>query len=222
MNARSLWFVRWTILVVVISVTVAFAQSKDDGTTELPKPVVTGGVRLMEALKNRQSVRSFSAKKLEPQTLSNLLWAACGINRPGEGKRTAPSAFNAREIDVYVATADGLFLFVPEDHVLKTVLKKDVRAQMGGQAYVRQAPVNLIYVADFSKLKRARGDEEKLFYAAADTGYISQNVYLFCASEGLGTVVYAGARKKTLAKTMKLRPDQRIILAQAVGHRESK
>jgi SagB-type dehydrogenase family enzyme len=187
----------------------------------LPKPVMSGGKPLMEVLKNRRSERAFSAKKIEAQALSNLLWAAFGVNRAEDGKRTAPSAFNAREIEIYVATPEGLFLFDPEEHNLKTILKEDVREKMGGQANLKKAPVRLVYVADLSKLTKAKNEEDQLFYAAADTGYISQNVYLFCASEGLGTVVHAMAENEALASTMKLRPDQRIILAQSVGYAES-
>jgi len=211
---------RWIAFAVSLCATCAFARP-DAAGGGLPKPVMSGGKPLMEVLKNRRSERAFSAQKIDEQTLSNLLWAAFGVNREGEGKRTAPSAFNAREIGIYVATPEGLFLFDPVEHELKTILKEDVREKLGGQASLKKAPVRLVYVADFSKLTKAKKEEDKMFYAAADTGYISQNVYLFCASEGLGTVVHAMGRKEAVAKTMQLRPDQRIILAQSVGYAES-
>jgi len=205
-------------LVVLVGVLVctcwAFAQ--DAKIIKLPEPRMDGGKPLMEALKERQTIRSFSAEKLPDQVLSNLLWAAWGVNRPESGKRTAPSAHNAQEIDIYVATADSLHLFDAKEHTLKLVLEEDVRDKTGKQPFVKEAAVNLIYVADFAKM---RGSEDaRTFYSAADTGFISQNVYLFCASEGLGTVVRGLGNTKALAKAMGLRPDQKVILAQSVGY----
>jgi len=148
--------------------------------------------------------------------LSNLLWAAFGINRPDSGKRTAPTAMNMQEIDIYVATADGLYLYNAKENALEPILSEDIRAATGPQPFVKDAPVNLVFVADFAKM---RGSEEnKVFYSATDTGFVSQNVYLFCASEGLATVVRGYVEKDKLAKVMKLRDDQKIILAQTVGY----
>jgi nitroreductase len=175
------------------------------------------GRPLMHVLKERKSSRAFSPKKLPKRVLSNLLWAANGINRPGIGGRTAPSAMNQQEIDVYVATADGLYLFDAKGRQLQPVLKQDIRALTGQQAYVQDAPVNLIFVADFTKMVQTRAEDREL-YAAADAGFISQNVYLYCASEGLATVVRGTIDRAALANTMKLRTEQRIILAQSVGY----
>jgi SagB-type dehydrogenase family enzyme len=183
----------------------------------LPNPQVDGGRPLMQVLKDRSSSRSFSPEKLSAQVLSNLLWAAFGINRPDTGKRTAPSAVNRQEIDIYVATADGLYLYEAKSHVLKLIMSDDIRVLTGRQDFVKEAPANLIYVADFSRMGNAPKEDKEL-YSAADTGFISQNVYLYCASERLATVVRGSIDKYTLAKTMKLRPDQRIILAQSVGY----
>ncbi len=171
----------------------------------------------MQALLLRQSSREFSTEKIPLQVLSNLLWAANGVNRPDSGKRTAPTATNVQNIDVYAAMEDGLYLYDPAGHTLKLVLKEDVRGDTGKQDFVKEAPLNLIYVADLSKFKRGT-DEDKLFYSAAHVGFISQNVYLFCASEGLATVVRGMVDKEALAKRMNLRSDQRIILAQTVGY----
>lgn len=198
-----------------ISSTLAFAEELKP--ISLPKPQVEGGRPLMQVLKDRRSSREFSAEKLPIQMLSNMLWAAFGINRPDSGRRTAPSASNWQEIDIYVATADGLYFFDPKAHMLKQVLSEDIRAMAGRQAFVKEAPVNLVYVADFSKTSKAT-NEEKEFYSAADTGFIAQNVYLYCASEGLATVVRASIDRPALAKAMKLRPDQKITLAQSVGY----
>jgi SagB-type dehydrogenase family enzyme len=183
---------------------------------QLPKPQMDGGKPLMQALKDRKSSRAFSTENLPPQVLSNMLWAACGINRP-DGKRTAPTAMNKQEIDVYVATAEGLYLYDANSHSLKPVLAGDIRAVTGRQPFVKDAPVNLIFVADLSKMGNSPADQ-KDFYAATDTGFISQNVYLYCASEGLATVVRGAVDKPALANAMKLRPDQKVILTQTVGY----
>ena len=182
----------------------------------LPKPQTDGGKPLMQALKDRKTSREFSTEKLPPQILSNMLWAACGINRP-DGKRTAPTAMNKQEIDVYVAMAEGLYLYDANAHILLPVLAEDIRAAMGKQPFVKDAPVNLVFVADFSKMGNAP-DEQKQFYAGTDTGYVSQNVYLYCASEGLATVVRGSVDKPALALAMKLPDNKKIILAQTVGY----
>jgi len=184
---------------------------------KLPKPQINKGKPLMQALADRSSARSFSAEKLSEQELSNLLWAAFGINRSETGKRTAPSAVNWQETDIYVATADGLYLYEAKNNMLRQVLSQDIRALTGRQDFVREVPVNLVYVADFSKMVNA-SKEEKALYSAADTGFIAENVYLYCASEGLGTVVRGSIDRQGLAKAMKLRSDQKIILAQSVGY----
>jgi hypothetical protein len=184
---------------------------------QLPKPSMDGGKPLMQVLKNRQTTREFSEEKLPPQVLSDLLWAADGINRADSGKRTAPSAHDWREIDIYVASADGLFLYDPSANLLKPLLAEDIRALTGKQGFVKNAPVNLIYVGNYARMTGA-SDEEKIFYSAADTGFISQNVYLFCASEGLATVVRAYIDKTALAKKMGLANDQAITLSQTVGY----
>jgi len=184
---------------------------------KLPAPQMDGGKSLMQALKERRSERSFSSKKIPVNVLSNMLWAACGINRPDAGKRTAPSAMNRQSIDIYVALPEGLFLYEAKPHILKPVINQDIRALTGKQSFAAQAPVTLIYVADFKKMGNI-AEEEKQFYAATDTGFISQNVYLFCASEGLGTVVRGSLDKEALAKSMKLSDHQKIVLAQSVGY----
>jgi SagB-type dehydrogenase family enzyme len=183
----------------------------------LPPPQTDGGRPLMQVLRERKSDRQFSPQQLPPQILSNLLWAAFGINRGDSGKRTAPSASNRQEIDVYVATGAGLFLYNAKPHALEPVRAEDIRAATGRQDFVRDAPVNLIFVADFSRMGQGPL-EDKILYAAADAGFISQNVYLYCASEGLATVVRGSIDRPALAAVMELRPEQRVILAQSVGY----
>ena len=184
---------------------------------ELPKPQTDGGKPLMQTLKARHTTREFKSDMLPAQVLANLLWTAFGVNRPDSGKRTAPSAMNWQEIDIYVATADGLYVYDAKANRLNPVLNEDVRAATGTQDFVKQAPVNLIYVADLAKTHDA-GLEEQILYTAVDAGVIVQNVYLFCASEGLATVVRGSVDRAALAKAMKLRPNQRIIVAQTVGY----
>ncbi len=183
----------------------------------LPAPQMTGGRPLMDCLKARESRREFGPDKISPQILSNLLWAANGINRPDSGKRTAPSAVNWQDIDIYVATADGLFLYLPKEHALKKILGEDVRAAMGTQDFVKDVPLNLIFVSDYARLPRGT-DEDRRFYSGTHTGFISQNVYLFSASEGLATVVRGLIDREAMAKVMQLRPEQHITFAQSVGY----
>ena len=202
-----------TILLFMVS-TMAWAD--EPKPVQLSKPR-TADSPLMQILAKRSSARTFSPQPLPMNVLSDLLWAANGINRPDAGKRTAPSAKNMQEIDIYVATAEGLYLYEAKTHVLKPVLQGDIRAMTGTQAYVKDAAVQLLYVADESRMGTL-AEKDKLVYAAADTGFISENVYLFCAAEGLATVVRAGMDKAALAKLMKLRPEQRIVLAQSIGY----
>jgi nitroreductase len=145
-----------------------------------------------------------------------MLWAANGINRP-DGKRTAPTARNMQEIDVYVALEEGLYLYDAQANTLAPVLAGDIRGTTGKQDFVKIAPVNLIFVADYAKMGDVP-DEQKNFYSATDTGYVSQNVYLFCASENLATVVRGMVDRPALSAVMKLPDTKKIILAQTVGY----
>jgi len=206
----------WSILSLWLLLT-ALAIAGEGGQIPLPEPQKTGGKPLLEVLRERKSSREFSSQELSLQELSNLLWAAFGINRPELGKRTAPSAKNKQEIDIYVATANGLFLYDPQGHSLHPILKDDIRAATGLQPFVKDAPVNLIFVADFSRME-GYAEEQKPFYSACDTGFISQNVYLYCASQGLATVVRASIDRASLSQLMGLRPEQKISLAQTVGY----
>ncbi len=210
-------------LVLAICAGLCFALSFDAGGAEikkqivLQKPQMYGGKPLMQALKDRRSGRSFSSKRLPDRVLSNLLWAAFGVNRPSTGKRTAPSTMNWQEIDIYLATPDGLYLYDAKRHALDPVLAGDIRAFTGKQDFVKDAPLNLIYVADLNKMARVPAAEQ-VKYSGVDTGLISQNVYLYCASEGLSTVVRAHIDYDALAEVMKLKSSQRIIVSQTVGY----
>ena len=215
MKRLSFLFVSFIVTICLVFSTVSYAQ--ETRRIKLPGPQMSGGMPLMQALKERKSSREFSPKELPVQMLSNMLWAAFGINRPETGKRTAPSSTNLQDIDIYVAAANGLYLYDAKAHVLKLIVSDDIRSLTGTQDFVKEASVNLVYVSDFSRLGD-RPDEWKYRTARIDTGFISQNVYLFCASEGLATVVRGLIDKPTLSKAMKLRPDQKITLSQSVGY----
>jgi len=211
---KTRYLIPVSLIMVLILSSAGFTQQAQ--SVKLPQPDTQGGKPLMQALKERRTSREFSAQPLSLQVLSDLLWAASGINR-ADGHRTAPTAMNMREIDIYVANADGLYLYDIKAHMLIPVISEDIRAQTGKQAFVKDAPVNLIYVADLSRMSRLKAEDAD-FYAATDTGFISQNVYLYCASAGLATVVRGSIDKPALTEAMKLRVDQKIILAQTVGY----
>jgi nitroreductase len=194
----------------------ALCAAADSKTVVLPAPRTEGGKPLMQALKERHSTREFAAAALPPAVLSNLLWAADGISRP-DGRRTAPTASNRQEVDVYVVLPEGAYLYVPRADQLQPVAEGDLRALAGTQDFVKDAPLNLVYVADFAKMG-GNSEQDKAVYSATGVGFVSQNVYLFCASEGLATVVRASVDRPALAKALRLRPEQHIVLAQTVGY----
>lgn len=182
---------------------------------DLPAPQKAGGRPLMEALALRATSRAFDPKELSAQQLSDLLWAAWGVNRP-DGKRTAPSAKNCQEIDVYVLLKQGTFRYQAKGHRLEPVAPADLRAFGGIQAFAKDAPVTLILVADLAKTGTGPL-EQRREWACLDAGYISQNIYLYCASAGLATGARAYVDKAALGPRLSLRPDQLILLAQSVG-----
>jgi nitroreductase len=182
---------------------------------ELPPPQKTGGMPLMEALAKRSTSRAFATNELSSQPISSLLWAAFGINRP-DGKRTAPSARNFQETDIYVLLKSGAYVYSAASNKLNQVLAEDIRALGGLQAFVKDAPVTLVFVADLAK--SGGNNEGTRNMANIDIGYISQNVYLFCTSEGLATGARAMVDQKALGEKLKLRPDQLVVLAQSVGY----
>jgi len=214
---RRTTFALAVILLLVGLMPSAFAAEQEHKAIELPAPNMKGGMPLMEALRARATSREYDSRDLPLQVLSDLLWAAFGVNRPEAGKRTAPSAMNWQETDIYVAMKSGLYLYNAVENILEPVLGEDLREATGMQPFVKDAPVNLVYVADLTKMGKA-DDEGKKTYAAADVGFISQNVYLFCASEGLATVVRGYFDREKLSAAMKLGPDQHIVLTQTVGY----
>jgi nitroreductase len=183
---------------------------------DLPPPRGGGGERLTAALKLRRSTREYSDRPLPVQVLSDLLWAAFGINRPS-GDRTAPYWRHVMVMDIYVAMADGVWLYEPKVHTLLPHLKDDIRAQTGLQDFVATAPLNLVYVAHGERMVDVSAEERRL-YASVDAGFIGQNVYLFCASEGLATVFRGAVDYPRLARTLQLPDQQFVTFAQTVGY----
>ena len=182
---------------------------------QLPSPQITGGMPLMDALSKRASFRSFSPKELDKQQLSNLLWAAFGFRC--EKRRTAPSSHNRQEIELYVCLPSGVYIYDAIDNVLRAHCEGDFRVATGSQDYVWTAPVNVIMVSDTAKIKgkTEQGIIETIY---ANTGFISENIYLFCTSEGLSSVTRAMIDKEQLSKILGLAPTQVITLIHTVGY----
>jgi nitroreductase len=211
---------KWKLsfLTILLGSTIFVTLSAQD--ISLPAPDKSGGKPLMQALNERQSIRSFTKDSLTQRQLSDLLWAGWGINRAEQKKRTAPSARNVQEIDVYVALPGGLYLYVAESNMLKQINNKDLRKLSGSQNFVADAALNILYVADMGKLGKKEGEEindSDLLMTYANAAFIAQNIYLYCASADLGCVVRGMVPEKQLAPEMGLRTNQRIVLAQTVG-----
>ncbi len=183
---------------------------------DLPSPQKEGGMPLMEALAKRHSGREFATKELSPQVLSNLLWAAYGVNRPDKG-RTAPSALNAQEIDIYVALPTGAYLYDASANQLQLVAANDVRRVTGYQDFVNDAALDLVFVADHSRMKLVPVVNRES-YASVAVGAIAQNVYLFAASAGLVTVIRAWIDREAIADALWLNHDQQVLLSQTLGY----
>lgn len=175
----------------------------------LPAPDKKGGKPLMLALSERKSTRSFQEKELPAQVLSNLLWVANGFNR--EDKRTAPTAVNKQELELYVVMKKGIYFYNAREHKLTLVKEGDYREISGTQPYVADAPVNLLFVSDLAKAASTN-------YAYTDCGFVAQNIYLYCASEGLATVVRGSFDKKRVEELLQLPASHEVLLAQTVGY----
>jgi nitroreductase len=183
---------------------------------DLPPPRTAGGQPLIAALKLRRSTRAYSDRALPLQMLSDLLWAAFGVNRPS-GDRTAPYWRHVMVMDIYLAMADGVWLYEPTAHTLLAHSREDIRAQTGLQDFVAIAPLNLVYVAHGERMTDVSVEDRRL-YASVDAGFIGQNVYLFCASEGLATVFRGAVDHSKLARALQLPEQQFATFAQTVGY----
>jgi SagB-type dehydrogenase family enzyme len=193
-------------------------------TIVLPDPQIELDFPLMKALEKRRSVRKWSDSPISEQDLSNLLWAACGVNNEKSGKgmrkRTAPSSCNSQEIRVYALLENGVFLYNEEHHELIEILSDDIREHVGTQKMMQSAPLGLVFVADLSRMSSPllRGEESKKFSAWVDTGYISQNIYLYCAAANLATCALGLIDRKKLRELIPLEEHEKIVLCQVVGH----
>jgi hypothetical protein len=220
-------------LTVLASTTAGLSQNAPKATQDftpiaLPKPDMDGGKSVLAALKERKTTRNISAKALPVQVLSNLLWAAFGVNREngsfGKPGRTAASASNSQEIDLYIALPDGVYLYEAAPHRLAPVVAGDFRG-LSGRSGTAAAPVNIFYVVDRSRYElgptqpdRRIGDPEvQKSYYYTDTGLIAGNVYLFAASQGLAAWFH-NCSKEAVTKEFKLRSEQRVLFAQTVGY----
>ena len=192
------------------------AQGDSATSLILPPPDKHGGLPLMEALAKRRSSREFARDTLPLSLLSGLLWAAYGENR-SEGGRTAPSALNAQEIDVFVALPSGAYRYDAADHELRLVAANDLRRVTGYQDFVDEAPLDLVYVADHSRMNRVPVGQ-RTSYASVAAGAIAQNVYLFSAGNGLATVIRAWIDRNAIANALGLTHDQEVLLSQTVGY----
>lgn len=192
------------------------AQGDAAAVLSLPPPRTEGGMPLMQALSRRHSQRAFAPSALEPQMLSDLLWAAAGINRPEVEGRTVPSAMNSQEIDLYMALPQGLYRYEPSDHALYLISAADVRRVTGYQDFVDRAPLDLILVADHARMTGVPAAQRES-YASVAAGAMAQAVYLFCASAGLATVLRAWMDRQALSEAMGLLDNHQILLAQTVG-----
>jgi SagB-type dehydrogenase family enzyme len=192
--------------------------ARGEGAERMPLPpaATAGGMPLMDALRQRQSQREFRAEPLAAQQLSDLLWAAAGINRASLGGRTAPSAMNAQEVELYAAMPQGLYRYDPAGHALQLAVASDVRGVTGYQDFVDEAALDLVYVADHARMKLVPAAQREA-YAFAAAGAMAQNVYLYCASAGLATVVRAWFDRHALTQAMGLGSDEQLLLAQTVG-----
>ena len=200
-----------------VAPTPSAAIARDRKPINLPPPRSEGGQALTATFKLRRSTREYSDRPLPVQTLSDLLWAAFGVNRPASGDRTVPYWRHIMVMEIYVAMADGVWLYEPKAHTLLPHSKDDIRAQTGLQDFVGTAPLNLIYVAH-GELMTDISVEERRLYASVDTGFMGQNVYLFCASEGLGTVFRGAVDGAKLGRTLQLQDQQFVTFAQTVGY----
>ncbi|GLI95342.1 nitroreductase family protein [Methylocystis echinoides] len=182
----------------------------------MPEAQKEGGIPLIEAISKRRSDREFSSQELPLPLLSNLLWAAYGVNRP-DGHRTAPSALDAQEIVVYAALPSGAYLYEATAHQLQLVASSDLRNITGYQDFVDGAPLDLVFVADYSRMKLVPASLRES-YASVAAGAISQNVYLFAAGNGLATVIRAWIDREAIANALGLTHDHQVLLSQTVGY----
>lgn len=206
------------VQLLLLCLFVSVATFAADKVIRLPKPNLNRNSEVMEAFANRHSTREYAAKALTLTDLSDLLWAANGINRPEEGKRTAPSAMNKQDVDVYVVLPEATYLYDAKAHQLNLVAEGDHRgAVAGGQAFVKSAPVSLLLVSDLSRLGDAKNTHTQLM-GAVDAGIVSQNISIFCSAAKLATVPRASMDTAKLKSVLKLTDTQLPLMNHPVGY----
>lgn len=197
-------------------------QYKQDPTQtseiKLPPPQKGGGKPFLNCINLRKTIRDIDPKELPSQILSDLLWCACGVNRPESGRRTIASAKNWQIVKVIVVLPNGAYWYNEKQHILQLITAKDIRKLISTQEYAQKAYLNVIFVADFSKFPQELSEDTKLLYSAYEVGAISQNIYLYCASADLATVVRASFNKEELTKELSLAEHFKILLVQTVGY----
>jgi len=205
------------LLFSAIMVLALSSSGQTDSITQLPEPSKVKGKNIMEAFANRASVREFDTQELDLQEIADLLWAANGINRPAEGKRTAPTAMNSQDIDVYLVNSRGAYLYEAKAHALVLVNTGDYRSVVAGtQKDFAKAPVFLVIVSDISRFRRA-DENQKLTWAAMDAAIVSQNINLYCAGVGLKTRPRVWMDSDKLKDVLKLSPSQRLMMNNPVS-----
>jgi len=213
------------IFIIIILIFSIYLSAQVLSSEILPAPGFNGkNTHIFKLLEKRRTHRQFSKKEIPSRVLSELLWSANGVNDSASGKRTVPSAYNWHGISVYAATKKGLYLYMPANHSLIKISDNDLREFTGSQDFVKDAPLTLIFVADLSKMSpksNSMTDDKRIFLSAIEAGCACQNVYLYCASEGLNSVIRDLVDRETLAIHMEiLKPDQRIVITQTVGYPE--
>lgn len=199
--------------IIITNIIILFSITTMAQNITLPKVEKNNSTTLMQALENRHTGRDYQPQALSTQQLSNLLWCANGINREN-GKRTAPSARNCQQIDIYALTSEGIYLYNPEKHLLEFVKAGDFRKQIGMQPFTHTAPLMLVYVANYDRMKDM-SEEARNLYGATDCGNVCQNVYLYCAAAGLETVELGSIHRDTFSSLVPIHG--KVILGQVVG-----
>jgi len=193
-----------------------YSQNCDD--IILPIPNMSGGKPLMVALKERESNRKFSSKEIPLQMLSDMLWATNGINRPDKDKKTAPTAMNWQDLEVYVIMPQGIYHYLAKENILKCIKTGNFMKESGKQDFVDEAALNIVFVSDLSKMGPV-SKEDKYLYAGIHAGATMQNLYLYCASVGLNTVTRHWFDLKKMTEIMELKENELIVLIQTVGYK---
>ena len=207
------------LTIACVAMLLAATSCKAQDNIQLPKPSMDNKVTLMQALQNRHSTREYADKQIPDDVLSILLWSACGINRPGEGKITAPSAINAQDIQVYVVRQDGDYLYQPKTNSLKKVSSKDLRAAVAGrQSFAALVPVSLVLVSNHYKFPQQMPNEAKTRMGIVDAGYVSENICLACSALGLNTVPRMTMDTETLKKGLGLDDNYDLVLNNQIGY----